>query len=355
MSAGRTFRKIIGTKLSTNFREATAIVEAPFPKELKPTELLVRNVYCGINASDINFSAGIYQPDVRPPFDCGFEALGEVVAVGTAVSDVSVGDPVVTQSYGAFSEYQVVPRRHTKRAPSLAKEWLPLDLSATTASIALQEVLRPQKGERAVVTAASGGTGQFAVQLLKRVYGCAVVGTCSSASKGAFLLDRLGCDGVVDYRACAEDSMATEGLSTAQAVARRLQQLYPRGVNVAYESVGGDLLEAVVLSLALRARILSIGGIAVYSRGSVADTATEEGQKPLPLRLLSRSATLHTFFLPHYAKHAPKHFQTLCRYAEEGVITSFVDPTEFNGVEGVYAALEYMYARKNTGKVVVKL
>lgn len=79
------YRKIVARRLSTNFREATAVIAVPFPDTLRPTELLVRNHFVGINASDINFTAGIYQPDVTPPFDCGFEALGEVVAVGTAV------------------------------------------------------------------------------------------------------------------------------------------------------------------------------------------------------------------------------------------------------------------------------
>lgn len=339
MATATTFRKIVATKLSPNFREATSIVTVPFPKELRPTELLVRNVFAGINASDINFTAGIYQPDVQPPFDCGFEALGEVVEVGKAVKGIAVGDAVVTQSYGGFSEYQVVPRRHAKKAPSLRKEWLPLDLSGTTASIALDEVLRPQKGERAVVTAASGGTGHIAVQLLKQVYGCAVVGTCSSAAK-ATLLTELHCDGVVNYR-------------ETPSVADAIRTFYPHGANIAYESVGGDLLEAVVHSLAFRGRVLAIGSISSYT--SEGQLVADRPRKPLPLQLLSRSATLHTFFLPHFAKHAPAHFDKLCGLCERGVVQSHIDPTPFHGLESVYDAIDCMYNQKNSGKVIVTL
>lgn len=339
-ASGRTFQKIVATKYSTSFREATTIIDVPYPMELKPSEVLVKNVYTGINASDINFTAGIYQPDVRPPFDCGFEAIGEVVDVGSGVKDLHAGNIVVTQSYGSFAEYQVVPRRHAKVAPSLDKVWLPLDLSGTTASIALREVLKPMRGERAVVTAACGGTGQYAVQLLRAVYGCSVVGVCSTAAKEDFLVNSLKCEGVVNYR-------------TTPDVRAAFRSVYPRGVNCAYESVGGDLLEAVVDSMALRGRVLSIGGISSYAKGSVVGASAKI--KPLPLSLLSHSATLHTFFLPHYVKQAPTHFLELCAFLEAGKITSVVDRTPFKGLAQVADAVDHMYAQKNIGKVLVEL
>lgn len=351
MSAAKTYRKIIATKLSTNFREATTIAAVPFPPALPPTAVLVRNRFVGINASDINFTAGIYQPDVQPPFDCGFEAVGEVVATGAAVAAVRSGAAVVTQSYGAFAEYQVVPWRHCKLIPSLRREYLPLDLSATTASIALKEVLRPRRGERAVVTAASGGTGQFAVQLLQHVYGCPVVGICSSAEKAKFLSDELGCDGVV----CSSDGGAKKEETAAARVAAGLRQHYPRGVNIAYESVGGALLDAVLQHLALRGRILSIGSISTYVNGSVEAAANTGERKPLPLQLLSKSATLHTFFLPHFVKYAPQHFKEICDLYERGALQCYIDPTELKGLEMVCDGIDLMYQRKNRGKVIVEL
>ncbi|CAJ1019566.1 putative Alcohol dehydrogenase GroES-like domain/Zinc-binding dehydrogenase [Leishmania shawi] len=340
-TAARTYRHIVARELSTDFRAITSIVEAPFPTELHPKAILVKNKYLGINASDINFTAGIYQPEVRPPFACGFEAVGEVVDVGSGVKDLKAGVAVVTQSYGAFAEYQVVARRHAKPIPCLAREYLPLDLSATTASIALEHVLKPQPGERAVVTAAAGGTGQFAVQLLKHVYGCSVVGTCSSPSKEVFLTDTLKCDAVVNYRA--------EGNNTAAA----FMQCYPRGITIAYESVGGDLLEAVIQSLTLRGRIVSLGCVSTYQNGSV--EAVRPSHKPLPLQLLAKSASLSTFFLPHFAKYGQQHFDRLCALHERGVVQSCIDPTTFKGLEGVYDAIDWMWGQKNCGKVMVEL
>ncbi|CAG9570997.1 oxidoreductase-like_protein [Leishmania major strain Friedlin] len=340
-AAARTYRHIVARELSTNFRAVASIVEAPFPTVLHPKAILVKNKYLGVNASDINFTAGIYQPDVRPPFACGFEAVGEVVDVGSGVKDLKAGAAVVTQSYGAFAEYQVVARRHAKPIPRVAREYLPLDLSATTASIALEHVLKPQPGERAVVTAAAGGTGQFAVQLLKHVYGCSVVGTCSSPSKEVFLTNTLKCDGVVNYKA--------EGGDTAAAFLR----CYPRGVNIAYESVGGDLLEAVIQSLAPRGRILSLGCVSTYQCGSI--EAACPSRKPLPLQLLAKSASLSTFFLPHFAKYGQLHFDRLCALHEQGLVQCCIDPTTFEGLEGVYDAIDWMFEQKNCGKVMVEL
>lgn len=86
-------RKLVAVKVSSNFREATQVVEAALP-EPSGTDVIVQNFYVGINASDVNFTAGVYVPGIKPPFDCGFESLGRVVAVGNEVTRVKVGDAV---------------------------------------------------------------------------------------------------------------------------------------------------------------------------------------------------------------------------------------------------------------------
>jgi len=76
-------RKIVCQKLSTNFRECTAIVEHEL-RALKTGEVVVQTKYVGINASDIHYTNGAYLPGVQPPFDCGFEA-------GTLLLDSDLG------------------------------------------------------------------------------------------------------------------------------------------------------------------------------------------------------------------------------------------------------------------------
>ncbi|EPY28400.1 oxidoreductase [Strigomonas culicis] len=404
--ASTTFKKIIAHEVSPNFRQSTRIVDVPFAAVtggLKPSEVLVKNHYVGINASDVNYVNGKYMPGVVPPFDVGFEAIGEVVEVGGGGGGrrpppVKKNDYVVTQCFGAFAEYQVVPLRYVKPVPRLETAYLPLDLSGTTASICLEHVLQPRvfrrgadgrdapsasrltadevvaRGayhcpERAVVTAAAGGTGQFAAQLLKHKYRCAcVVGLCSSDAKAAFLADTLRLDGAVNYKQAWRTHAPPETGDFASCIAAAVSAAFnaherradPKrlGANLVYESVGGELLEAMVASLALHGRIASIGSISSYTSGWREDrpAAAQQQRGPLPLQLLAKSASLHTFLLPHYAKYANQHFAELCTLWEAGVIQSTVDDSQsFRGIASVYDAVDYLYAGKNCGKVIVKL
>lgn len=73
--------------------------------KLKPTDVIIHNHFLGINASDINFTAGKYDPRHKPPFGAGLECLGTVAMVGDAVKHLKVGSPAAAMTYGAFAEY----------------------------------------------------------------------------------------------------------------------------------------------------------------------------------------------------------------------------------------------------------
>lgn len=329
-------------KLSTNFRECTKAASVPFSlQSLRGTQMLVRNFFAGINASDINFTAGAYKPGVQPPFEAGFEAIGRVVAIGDKVQGFKVGDAVITQAFGAFADYQIVSNRNARVVPRVDPRLLPLEISGTTASIALETQAQPKEGETALVTAAAGGTGIFAVQLLKHQYKCKVIGTCSSDEK-ADLLRRLGCDRVINYK--RED------------VHEVLQKEYPHGVNVVYESVGGRMLDAALMNLAVKGRLVTIGSITGYADGTSFGSARQP-QLPVPIGtlLLQRSASIKGFFLPHFGKFVPQHFERLRQMLDAGTLQSVIDPKPFVGLESVADAVEYLHSGMNTGKIVVQL
>jgi len=164
---------------------------------LKSREVLIKNSFVGINASDVNFTAGKYFP-IKPPFDLGFEAIGTIEAKGEQVQRLKVGDSVVFSKFGAFAEYIAVDERNCYSLPSLSPKFLPLMVSGLTASISLDQVGQMKSGETVLVTAAAGGTGLFAVQLAK-LAGNHVIGTVSSDNK-ATILKELGCDRVINYR-----------------------------------------------------------------------------------------------------------------------------------------------------------
>jgi len=153
-------RKIIVTRLSPNFREATQIVTFPlFPLKIPEGFVLIKNFYCGINASDVNFTSGKYQRGggpSKPPFDAGFEACGIVAAAGTGQNTLSIGQPVATMQYGGFSEYSLVPAKQCLPMRRATPAVLALLTSGLTASISLEETARLNSGEIVLVTAAAG-------------------------------------------------------------------------------------------------------------------------------------------------------------------------------------------------------
>jgi NADPH-dependent curcumin reductase CurA len=103
----------------------------------------------------------------------------------------------VLAEYGAFAEYVLAPENMCVKIPTPDTKFMTI-FSAVTASIGLEQVGEMKKGETVLVTAAAGGTGQFAVQFAK-LAGCHVIGTCSSPSKVEFLKS-IGCDRVINYK-----------------------------------------------------------------------------------------------------------------------------------------------------------
>ncbi|XP_037640005.1 prostaglandin reductase 3-like [Sebastes umbrosus] len=335
-------RKLVVNKLSPDFREAVSIqtVAVPTPGD---AELLVRNRFVGINASDINYSAGRYDPSVKPPFDAGFEGIGEVVGLGlSASSRYTVGDTVAYFGSGAFAEYTVVPAKESVPVPSVKQEFLTLLVSGATAYIALKRLGDLAKGETVLVTAAAGGTGQFAVQFAKQA-GCHVIGTCSSNEKAGFLKS-IGCDRPINY--------------TTEDLAKTLKKEYPRGVDVVYESVGGSVLELAVNSLANKGRLIVIGFISGYQTASGVP-AFRGGT--LPVKLLQKSASMRGFFLPHFVSDYREALGSMMQMFAKGKLVCEVDCGDlapegrFVGLESVFRAVDYMYAGKNLGKVVVEV
>lgn len=327
------YKKLIAASISQNFREAVKIHSCPIPRP-GSGELLVRNKYAGINASDVNLTAGRYTPGVQPPFDTGLEGLGQVVQVGEGCSPFKQGDSVCYMQFGSFSEYILLPARYAIPVPNLDPHLMPLLVSGLTASISLEKVGQLQKGDTVLVTAAAGGTGQFAVQLAK-LAGCHVIGTCSSEEKVQFLRS-LGCDRPVNYK--------------QENLADILKKEYPRGIDVVYEGVGGDMFNVCTKNLAVGGRLIIIGFISSYTSGTIASRL----RLPLHQILLTKSASVGGFFLPHFLKDVPHHFATLVSLLAAGKLVSQVD-VHGGGVDGVCDAVEFLYSGKSTGKIVVDL
>jgi NADPH:quinone reductase-like Zn-dependent oxidoreductase len=179
------------------------VEERPVPEPL-PTEIRVRVAAAGVNPIDWKTRAGNGIPGVlAPPLVLGWDVAGVVDAIGFGVTRFAVGDevygmPQFPREAGAYAEYVTAPSRHfARRPPTISvEEAAALPLSSLTAWQALVDTADIGPGQRVLVHAAAGGTGQLAVQIAK-ARGAYVLGT-ARASKHQTLRE-FGVDEPIDY------------------------------------------------------------------------------------------------------------------------------------------------------------
>ncbi|CAN7976411.1 unnamed protein product [Ixodes persulcatus] len=344
MNLPREYKKLVCVKLTSNFREAVSVVTESTAK-LNRNEIFLKTKYVGVNATDVNATVARYGP-ATPPFDVGFESVGEVVAVGDDVKHLSVGSAVATinvPGLGAYSEYQRVLASKVFPIPRAVPEVIPLLISGLTAAIGLDEQGRIKEGETVLITAAAGGLGHLAVQWAK-ARKCHVIGTCSSPVKEEYL-KTIGCDKVINYK--------------TQDLGAELKEAYPEGLDVVWETIGGKTFEVLLDRLSNRGRLVVVGTISGYQSGDKAFPHVH--LRNLPSMLIKRSASVSGFHLSHYHNLIPEYMVKLNKMMQNGSIVARVDfglnaeGGELRGLDGCVRGVEYLHSGKSVGKVVVKM
>lgn len=327
------FRKLEVIHPGPDFRNATRIVDVAMPTP-KAGEILMRNRFAGVNASDPVFSSGGYG-HTQTPFDIGIESSGEVVAVGAGVDAPRVGDHVLAYGFGGgYAEYRVIEAAQAIPVPEASAAATSILIAGLTASIGL-EVGELKSADTVLVTAAAGSVGSYAVQLAKQA-GAQVIGTCGSDEKAQWLKG-IGCDRAVNYR--REDLAAV------------LAEEYPQGIDLVCENVGKRMFDIAVRNLAIFGRVVCIGAVSEYEKGMAWEEVT--GVR-IYHSLLAKSAVIRGFFLPHYPHRFPDHLQKLMTLVAEGKICAPIDPVEFNGIDSIADAVDHLQGGKNKGKVLIR-
>ncbi|KAI9190064.1 hypothetical protein H9P43_001497 [Blastocladiella emersonii ATCC 22665] len=340
-----TYSRVVCVKQTFDFAQGTVVERDASMADLEaqlaanPTLVLIQARILGLNASDVNYIKGSYDPKAKPPYTAGFEALGKVVRVGAKVTAVKVGDCVGTMSFGAFSEFIVLPERLVFPIPEIRPEYLGLMVNGLTAYLALHKTTPRgvEPGMKVLVTGAVGATGQIAVQVAKAA-GCHVIGTCGNEDK-AVQLRALGADRAINYR--TED------------VGKVLRSEYRRGVDLVFEGIGGKMFEQALASLSPRGNLIVIGAASTYHAEGRIDELWQD--KVPTYLLLHKSIGVVGFFLNHYAKDIPEAWTWLVKTFAKGKLQVAVDPTPFFGLDQVKDAVAYMQTGKNIGKIVVDL
>lgn len=330
------YKKLVATDFDKDFRAVAEIVEAPIPKP-KAEQVLVKIKYAGVNASDINLSAGVYFTDgKKPPFGLGIDFAGEVTAVGTAVTQLSVGDKVIGSGIGlGYREYACVPASILFKVPAIAPNSTALITSGLPAIIGLETIGEMATNETVLVTAAAGGVGHIAVQLAK-LAGNTVVATAGSAEKMDFLR-RMGADRCVNYR--------EEDLNEV------LKKEFPQGIDLVFENVGKTTFDTALRHLAKRGRLVVCGAISEYQQ-----ERPERIEAPrIYNHLLFKSASVRTFIFSDFPEVFAEKTQKLTQLLLSGRLQIKHDPHVFQGIDQVPDAVDYLFAGKNMGKVVVEI
>jgi NADPH2:quinone reductase len=222
------------------------ITNAPVPVP-GPGEILIRVTAAGVNFGDISQSRGTFLGGPQPPYLAGFEAAGEIAAVGEAVTGLEPGARVIGAGIGsgAFAEYMVLPAAAVVPVPAgwADDQALGLMVSWPTALAALRPLGQIAAGQTVLIHAAAGGTGQAAVQMARH-YGATVIATASPGKHKT--VRALGADHVLDSRS---PGLAAEVLGLTGGT----------GADLVLESAGGATFGA---SLAAARRVT--GRVVVY-------------------------------------------------------------------------------------------
>ena len=204
--------------------------------------------------------------------------------------------------------------------------------TGVTAWIGLRCVAKPQPNDVFVVSAAAGAVGSVAGQIAK-IDGARTIGIAGGPEKCAHVVDVLGYDHAIDYK---NDD-----------VTERLRELAPDGVNGFFDNVGGDVLDAVLDHLALRAKVTICGAISQY------DDMNDITGPSMYLRLAERQSSMEGFAYFHFPEYFDDAMTDLGRWLADG---SLVVPEHvLEGVESFPDALQVMFTGGNTGKLLVKM
>ncbi|MEQ9003674.1 MAG: NADP-dependent oxidoreductase [Pseudomonadales bacterium] len=318
-----------GMPTEKNFELAEVTVADP-----GPGEVLVRNHYMSV---DPYMRGRMYdRKSYVPPFQIG--AVLDGGAVGEVVASNSDALPVgsfVQNGFGWREAFTAKPQQLQQVDPELAplSAYLGvLGMPGMTAYVGLFRAASLKDGETVFVSGAAGAVGSLAGQIA-RIKGCRVLGSAGSDDKVAHLVDDLGFDYAFNYK---------EGR-----LLDHLREGAPDGLDVYFDNVGADHLEAAIFHMRPFGRIALCGAIAVYN-----DTEPRPGPSNLTMAI-GLGLRLQGFIVSHYNDSRDDFIRDVSGWIRDGQVK--YDETVLEGIDQAPAAFEGLFTGRNVGKMLVKL
>lgn len=298
--------------------------------EATGANVVVQAEAIGVNYPDGLLVQGLYQMKPPVPFVPGMEVAGRVIATGPAVMALKVGDRVAALgTLGGYAERIAAPEAMAMRLPDgmSAEDACALLCGYGTSHHALKQRATLQPGETLVVMGASGATGVAAVQIGKAM-GAKVIGVASTEEKRAIARE-AGADTVIGYDNLRDDLKTATG---------------GKGVDVAFDPVGGEAFDALARSMAWNGRLLVIG----FASGTIPSL-------PVNLTLVKGFSVVGVFW-GAFTQKEPAVYAANMKELIGWYLAGKVRPV----IEGVYpladaaAVLKRVLGRGATGKLVLK-
>jgi NADPH-dependent curcumin reductase CurA len=303
---------------------------APEPKE---GEALVRVRYISMDAANRAWMHGAtYRSALETNAVMAGGSLAEVVS--SKAPGFTPGDLVFADT--GWQDFAVLPGRHLMKMPRLEPMTHLVSvygIAGLTAYFGLLTIGRVQPGETVVVSAAAGSVGSIVGQIAK-IKGCRAIGIAGGAEKCRWLTEHLGFDAAVDYK--------------QRGVFKALRAAAPKGVDVYFDNVGGDVLEACLPQMNVRGRIVCCGAVSQYD-GAPAAT----GPRGVPGLIVIKRLTMQGFLVNDHFGERDKAIADLSSWVKAGKLK--VEEDVIDGLENAPEALIGLLAGRNRGKRMVKV
>ena len=301
--------------------------------EPRDGEALLRVRYISLDAANRAWMHGAtYRSAVEANSVMAGGGIAEVVASradGLAPGDIVFGDT-------GWQDYAAVPAQHLTKLPRVEPMTHLISvfgIAGLTAYFGLLEIGKPKAGETVVVSAAAGSVGSLAGQIAK-IKGCRVVGIAGGKDKCHWLTSELGFDAAVDYK---------DG-----AVFKALRAAAPGGIDVYFDNVGGDILEAALAQMNLRGRIVCCGAISQYD-----GVPSAHGPRGVPGLIVVKRLIMQGFIVMDFMDQRDGAIGKLKGWVDAGKLKVQEDVIE--GLENTPRALIGLLAGENRGKRIVSV
>ncbi len=317
-----------GTPTLSNFTLASVEL-GPVP----PRKVLVRNHYMSVDP----YMRGRMNEGKSyiPPFEIGHALSGGAVGVviESMAEELGVGD-IVTSNFG-WQEYFIGSpcelHKVSQDVEPLSVYLGALGMTGMTAWAGLN-LVNVRKEDVVYISGAAGAVGNVAGQLAK-LRGCRVIGSAGSPEKVKFLTEECGFDSAFNYH----DSPIVEQLTVAA----------PDGIDVYFDNIGGEPLEAALTAMRLHGRIIACGSISGYN-----DAHPKRGPTNLSL-MIGKRLTMKGFIVSDSMDHRSEFEKEVGTYFSEGKIKN--KETVVQGIESAAGALIGLFSGENVGKMIIKL